>query len=553
MTTLHHPRSRKLAVLGCTAALVLLSACGTRLPHSKVVAAAEKTITADPGQSGSTADGGQVTGEGQSNAPIGGTTKVPGSATKSAGRPATGAGRTTAPAQGGSLPGGGTGGGTGKTKASGSGGAAGGGTGGGGGAAGGGSGGGNGGPGGVVVVIPGGGGSGIPAAFQGLVTQACPSKGSGTIKLGSTGPYTMSGAGPVAGPGRDMLLVWAAWVNSQGGICGHQVQVITRDDQGSASQSSAAVKDLVENEHVVAMIAPQNALTLSAQESYLDSHKIPVIGGDLTNGSWFKDPYFFPQGAQNNEQLVRSYQAAQALPNGNKIAFLYCAEIVTCQQSYDSQVKDKIPEKVGSSFVYAKKVSITQISFAAECQAAKKAGAGTILPGGDASFVERVANSCGQQGLNFAYVVSGMAVGDSQKNNQYLNDHLFVPAQYQPWTATNTPGSKMFDQVIKQYAPNLQKGGTAMSAWISGLVAMEALTKIGGGPVTSASVYDALHKIKNYTAGGTTGKLTYTSGPQTALAANTCTGLVSAKGGQWVAANGGNLTCRPGGPLPLPE
>lgn len=339
-------------------------------------------------------------------------------------------------------------------------------------------------------------------------------------------------------------------MNSKGGICGHQVQVLTRDDQGSAAQTSAAVKDLVENQHVVAFVGNLAALTLSAQQGYIDSHHIPVIGGDITNGVWFKSPYYFPQGAQDNEMLYRGFKATQSQPNGGKIAFLYCAEVVTCQQSYDTLTQNHIPEMAGSKIVYSKKVSITQISFAAECQAAKNAGAGTILAGGDSSFVERVANSCGQQGLKFAYLASGMSVGDTQKDNDYLNGHLFVPTQYQPWMVTNTPGSKAFAQAIAQFAPNVVKSGSSMGNWVSALVAQQALTMIGGGAATPASVEAALHKIKNFTAGGTTGALTFHSGAQTPL---TCTGLATVQNHQFVSADGGNLSCHSGSRVPLPQ
>lgn len=504
-------RRKKISIVVAVAALFGVSACGTRVPHDKVLAASEKTVTQSPGSTGG--GDGVVSAAGASNAPIS-SAATTGAAVKSQTGTGSVGGTTT------------VGGGTVQS-----------------------SGGQKSGGGGVGAAVAHG-GAVAASAFPGIITATCRSTGSGVIKFGNIGPYTASGAGPTAGPGRDILNVWAAWVNSRGGICGHQVQVLTRDDQGSAAQTSAAVKDLVENQHVVAFIGNLAALTLSAQQSYIEAHHIPVIGGDLTNGVWFKSPYYFPQGAQDNEMLYRGFKATQSQPNGSKIAFLYCAEVVTCQQSYDTLTQKHIPEMAGSKIVYSKKVSITQISFAAECQAAKAAGAGTMLAGGDESFVERVANSCGQQGLTFAYLASGMSVGDTQKDNDYLNGHLFVPTQYQPWMVTNTPGSKAFAQAIGQFAPNLVKSGSSMGNWVSALVALQAVTMIGGGPVTPDSVENALHQIKNFTAGGTTGTLTYHSGAQTPL---TCTGLATVQNHQFVAADGGNLSCHNGSSVPLPQ
>ncbi|HEY3737873.1 MAG TPA: ABC transporter substrate-binding protein [Jatrophihabitans sp.] len=384
--------------------------------------------------------------------------------------------------------------------------------------------------------------------LPGVITAACADTATGTITLGNVGPYSATGLGQIASSGRNTLNVWAAYVNAHGGICGRKVQMLIRDDQGNASQHAAQVKDLVENQHVVALVGEPNASSVSAEQSYLESKGVPVIGGDIATGVWYKSPDYFPQGAQDNEILYALFKAAQSRPNGNKIAFLYCAEVVTCSDSYHNVVNNHIDQLAGSQVVYSKEDSLTQISFAAECQAAQQAGAGTMLAGGDSNFVEHVANSCGQQGLKFVYIVTALSIGEDQKSNQYLNNNLITVAPIQIWTATNTPGVQAFHQAISQFGPGVEQTGGGMAIWVSAMVAQQALTTIGGGAVTPASVTDALHKIKDFTAGGSTGPLTFHPGAQSS---GQCTGMATLQNGAWAAANGGSVSCRSGAPLPM--
>ena len=370
--------------------------------------------------------------------------------------------------------------------------------------------------------------------------------GTGTIKLGNTGPYSATAAGASTSVSRDMLKVWQADVNGRGGICGRQVEVLIRDNKGSTSEDAAAVKDLVENEHVVAFVGNTTALTIAGQQSYLEGKKIPVIGGSIAAPIWFTSPVYFPQGANPSETNYASLKSIQGRPNGTKIAFLYCAEFAACSEGYDDFVKNKIPERAGSQIVYAKKVSLTAISFASECQEAKKAGAGAIYAGGDATFVNRVANSCGQQGLTFDYLVNGQSVGADQQDNQYLDNHMFVAIPHQGWPSTNTPGAKRFADARSRYGPKVPKTGNAMQTWTATMLAEHVLELIGDRPVTSASVLASIRSVKNYETLGLTGPLSFSNGNQTT---NRCTGAVQLVNGTFVAVNGGKLSCRTGAPL----
>ena len=304
------------------------------------------------------------------------------------------------------------------------------------------------------------------------------------------------------------------------------------------------MKDLVENQKVVAFVGNTTSLTVAGQQSYLEDKKVPVIGGDVVADVFFSSPMYFPQAANASETNFAHLKSIQARPNGTKIAFLYCAEFAACSQGYDAFVK--VAKRAGTEIVYSKKVSLTAISFASECQEAKKAGAGAIYAGGDATFVNRVANSCGQQGLTFDYLVNGSSVGADQQNNQYLDNHMFVATPQQGWPATNTPGAKLFSDSIARYGPNVPKTGNSIQTWTAAILAEHALESIGDKPVTSASVLAAMRAVKGYDNMGLSGPVSFSSGNQLS---NRCTGAVQLVNGTFIAVNGGKLTCRTGAPL----
>ena len=97
---------------------------------------------------------------------------------------------------------------------------------------------------------------GLVASLVGGGPAAAASKPSGTeILIGQVA--TETGAAAATGTvttARDGLAAWAKWTNAHGGIAGHPVTVKTLDDKADPAQSQADLKQLVENDHVVAIV-----------------------------------------------------------------------------------------------------------------------------------------------------------------------------------------------------------------------------------------------------------------------------------------------------------
>lgn len=113
------------------------------------------------------------------------------------------------------------------------------------------------------------------------------------VVIGTFGPLT----GPAAAWGDTLrgLAAYAEYINEQGGIHGRQLRVIVEDDQYQPSKTVAAVKKMVEQDKVFALVNVVGTSNLSAVQDYLMQRGVPVVFYS-TGSTKFQDPvnpYFF--------------------------------------------------------------------------------------------------------------------------------------------------------------------------------------------------------------------------------------------------------------------
>ena len=115
------------------------------------------------------------------------------------------------------------------------------------------------------------------------------------LKLGWVG--TVSGpAAPTGQQTQGAVKAWEQSVNARGGINGHPVKVSYEDDAGDPARGLAAVKKLVEEVGVVALVGNHPNTTETAFADYITQHKVPVVGGESDTPVWLQNPYFFVSG-----------------------------------------------------------------------------------------------------------------------------------------------------------------------------------------------------------------------------------------------------------------
>lgn len=81
---------------------------------------------------------------------------------------------------------------------------------------------------------------------------------SGTpIVLGSVGTYSAT-TGNFTNAGKPAIEAWADWVNAHGGINGHPVKLIVKDNMNDEAQAVSEVQQLVQQDHVVVFVSNQD-------------------------------------------------------------------------------------------------------------------------------------------------------------------------------------------------------------------------------------------------------------------------------------------------------
>lgn len=380
-------------------------------------------------------------------------------------------------------------------------------------------------------------------AMGGLV--ACSSSGGGNSdKSGASGSSWKVGAiascsGAQAsseGGVCKTLKAWESSVNAAGGINGHKINLIVKDDASNPTTSTTMVRELVEKDHVIAIVGDQSNVD-STWATYVQAKGVPVVGGLPINAPFISNPDFFGIGTN---LLALNYAAIQqTVASGyKKVGFLYCAETPQCAQSVPSFTG---AAKLQGASTMTAKVAGTAPDYTSQCLKLKNSGVEAYEVGSGAQVVQRVADACAQQGVK-----AKMIAVDGTVTNAFLKDKNFegmVGVELTaPWFDTSVPGIAEYHTAMKKYAPSVINsdlfGSNSTYAWISGKL-FEAAAKAGnlGDNPTSADVKKGLFALKNETLNGLTAPLTYTESTNSAPFFNSCYFPISIKGGQFVSTS----------------
>jgi branched-chain amino acid transport system substrate-binding protein len=344
--------------------------------------------------------------------------------------------------------------------------------------------------------------------------------------IGTTGGYSgVSNIGTVA---RDTLMVWARSVNQQGGINGHQVQVVAEDNASDDNRSLAAVQDLVDNKHAVAIVGLGPGTDIAPFMPYLQRKQVPVVGGFVTTGNWWNYTMAFPDGTYG-PTVVHGYDATVArIAKKKNIAILYCAESPQCKDNADPAAA--YAPKEGLSVKLEQAVSIAQPDFTSSCLQAKGKGVEAMLLFVDSATVKRIASSCATQG--FHPIMAGL--GDNTLSSNPDLQGMVTASDTFSWDDASTPALSAFQKAMSAFGPNVPLSSVAAGTWAAAEEFRAAL-RGATGRVTSATVLAGLWKLKNETLGGLVPGITFTKGKNATK--NSCFLPVQLVNNKWRASS----------------
>jgi branched-chain amino acid transport system substrate-binding protein len=335
-----------------------------------------------------------------------------------------------------------------------------------------------------------------------------------------------------------LLQNWVRQVNNAGGINGHPVKVISKDDAANPTQSLNDIKQLVTVDHVIGFVGNQNPTTDTASEPYLDTSKIPVVGGTSGTLTWFTHPMYFAV-ASNAPTTVYGAAKAGGGAGVKKLALMPCG-VGTCTE-YANLMRASA-EKLGIQVVNEQTIGLTQTQFSSNCLAAQGAGANGIFAVAAPAQYLAIMKSCALVGYRPTYLLT-----ITEWSNVYLGLAGLKATGAQgafPYSLTSgSPALVQWGKAI-QGIPQDQLSQGMSTSWVGAQLAQAAL-KAGiprGGTPTSAGLLKGLYALKHETLGGLSVPLTYTVGKPSQQ--GTCWFVASIENQKITAPNGDTPSCR---------
>ena len=286
----------------------------------------------------------------------------------------------------------------------------------------------------------------VSSASASFATSSGKATGS-TWTLGTIGTY--SGAeSSTTDPGQGVLQAWEKWTNTHGGIDGHPVKIIFKDDQEIPSVALADAETLV-HDGVPAIIGEVSAV-FPNWVSVVEKAKLPVVGGNPPNPPFGTSTDLYLAGSSLPTATALGLAAAKAV-GGTKVADLYCAEISVCAE-FLTILKPAVSQ-AKMALVYDAAVSATAPNYTAPCLAAKASGANVLILTLANQTLKSIVDQCAAQGYHPTIVGQ-----TGQATPSWTSDPNFKgavgPIDEFGWWDTKFPRSGNLQRCLEEVRPN---------------------------------------------------------------------------------------------------
>jgi branched-chain amino acid transport system substrate-binding protein len=302
---------------------------------------------------------------------------------------------------------------------------------------------------------------------------------------------------------------WANWVNSaMGGINGHPVKLIAKDDKSDPATVLSVAKELVETDKV-SLIVSADATADIAGGAYLSQSNVPVVGFGYLPTVWNKAPNYFSSSAVI--PVLNQIQPVTVKAVGaTAFADAACAEVTSCSSA--APFYKPAADSVGVKYNGLLTASSSAPSYTAECLKFIQQGTDYIEATFASAAIVHMANDCYAQGYKGWFgVAAGSTVASAFQsvNNLKLAGSMFAF----PWYATAAPVKTFTDAMAKYNSGNDYKDANSTAVWSALELFRKAAANVSDD-VSAQSVMSALgNNVKNETLGGLLAQpITFTAG-----------------------------------------
>ncbi len=397
-------------------------------------------------------------------------------------------------------------------------------------------------------------------AVLGLTLTACssssPSAGgagsapgvtSSEIRVGSlatvTGPLS-SGFGEIV----DGVRAYFDMVNAEGGVDGRKLVLAdVADDTGSPTVDAQAARNLVERDHVFAIVGVGTPFFTAS--SYLAQQGTPTFG-EVVSDTWSKAPNLF-----GTYGSVLDYST-----NGTAVAWMarQVGATTAAVVAYRGVVQSDAACKADAASLqhFGVRVPVADYNYPLGggnpgADVFRMAGSGvqllvSCLQGPDnLAFAEAMkqyhlgsASALWLDGYSRAVVSANAA---AMQNVYFLFQH--VPFEAADQYPSQYPGMVTYIRTMDRYEPKWTYDDTALQGWINAAQFVAGLRAVGSRPLTQQALVDAINRETGFTAGGLMPPLDWRTSHTTA-APPYCSSFAKAYDGRTVPAlvrQGGQL------------
>lgn len=357
-----------------------------------------------------------------------------------------------------------------------------------------------------------------------------------TITLGEVSTLT----GPIPGLGQTAVngvRAYLAYVNSLGGVCGRQVELIATDDRLDTGINRSETQRLMTQ--VFGFVGGW-AVTDDGGASALAGTNVPDVGLSISDprtalpNNFSSNP--IEQGTSGNRNILRYFVETYGVTNA---AVVWGAQ-VTARNSALRFVAEL--ESLGVDVAIQQEVAITETNYVPVAQAIENAGSQLLITALEITGISRLAQAFQQVG----YLPEVPYYGAQTYGNRFLElagsagegailgiTHPIIEE------AASNPEVALMEEWYRRVNPGAELDFFAFQGWVAAAMFTDAIAQAGPSP-TRDSVLGVLRTFTSYDAHG----LVAAINPAEKRGAQ-CFMVVTVRGGRWerVHPQGSGFAC----------
>jgi branched-chain amino acid transport system substrate-binding protein len=227
-----------------------------------------------------------------------------------------------------------------------------------------------------------------------------------TIKIGSitilTGPSAQIGVETARG-----AQFMVDYLNKRGGVLGRQLELASTDDANNPQLAVQSATQLIQQEHVVAIVGPTNSVSGIAIQPLQAQAHVPAVayqsGAEALTGTG--SPWVFRSNTTLNHHFSALVTYFAKVKRAKKFAFI--GWNLAAGQSSLAGVQYGIAHSAGTSLAYQTQLPLTTQDFSGTISQAKASNPDVLLIGAPMPFAGVLAKQIRQSGWNVTIGATG--------------------------------------------------------------------------------------------------------------------------------------------------